>query len=70
MRYPIHYAPYDLTELPSPAAHYMTTDMALASLRNRGIAWPVSGDHTTKVRLQGQSVPLIDYIDLARSKNV
>lgn len=70
MRYPKHYAPYDLTQLPGPAAHYMTTDMALASLRNRGIAWPVSGDHTTLVRCGGRSVPLIDYVGLAMSKNV
>lgn len=59
----------NLAELPGPAPHYITPAMAVSHIVNRGIAWPISGDHTTRARKRAPRV-ITDYIELARRKNV
>ena len=58
----------DLTELPTPAPHYVTPAMASNSLKVKGIAWPISGDLTARAS-PGRERDLLAYIHLARQRS-
>ena len=55
----------DLKDMPGPAPHYMTPAMANNRLKTKGIAYPISGDHTTKSKHRRSAIPISDYIALA-----
>ena len=58
----------DFTELPGPAPHYMTPAMASNALKVRGVAWPISGDHTARAS-PGRERDLLAYIHLVRQRS-
>ena len=55
----------DLKDMPGPAPHYMTPAMANNRRRTKGIAYPISGDHTTRSKAARAAIPISDYIALA-----
>lgn len=60
----------DLKDMPGPAPDYVTVAMANSDYRSKRCAWPISGDHTTRSKAARAAIPMSDYIELARRKNV
>lgn len=60
----------DLRDMPGPAPYYVTVAMAKSDYSSKRCAWPISGDHTTRTKAARAAIPMSDYIELARRKNV
>lgn len=59
----------DLRALPGPAPHYVTVAMAMSDVLSKRCVWPISGDHSTRSKHIRATIPIADYIGLARRKN-
>lgn len=60
----------DLRDMPGPAPCYVTVAMANSDYKSGRCSWPISGDHSTRSRAARAALPISDYIELARRKNV
>lgn len=60
----------DLRDMPGPAPYYVTVAMANSDYKSGRCSWPISGDHSTRSRAARAALPISDYIELARRKNV
>lgn len=60
----------DLRDMPGPAPYYVTVAMANSDYKSGRCSWPISGDHSTRSRAARAAIPVSDYIELARRKNV
>lgn len=60
----------DLRDMPGPAPYYVTAAMANSDYKSGRCSWPISGDHSTRSRAARAALPISDYIELARRKNV
>lgn len=60
----------DLRDMPGPAPYYVTVAMANSDYKSGRCSWPISGDHSTRSKAARAALPISDYIELARHKNV
>lgn len=60
----------DLRDMPGPAPYYVTVAMANSDYKSGRCSWPISGDHSTRSKAARAALPISDYIELARRKNV